>query len=90
MRRYTQSMGKTELKIEIDSELLAHAREVGLSVERLTEAGLRQALAGLERFRGLSDAEKARKWGEENAEAIKAHREQIEKHGVFGEDLRTW
>lgn len=82
-------MGKVELKIEIDSELLARAREAGISVEALTEAGLRRALSGLERFRGLSDAAKARKWAEENAEAIEAQRQRITDYGVFGEDLRT-
>ena len=83
-------MGKVELKIEIDAELLARARDAGLSVDRLAEQSLRRALSEADPYRGLSDAEKARKWTEENAEAIKAHREQIEKYGVFGEDLRTW
>lgn len=35
----------------------------------------------------LSDDEKARRWAEENAEAIKAQRERID---AIGEDLRTW
>jgi post-segregation antitoxin (ccd killing protein) len=83
-------MGKTELKIEIDSELLAQAREAGLSVEALVEAGVRRALSGIGRFRGLSDGEKAALWAQENAEAIEAQRKRIEKYGVFGEDLRTW
>jgi antitoxin CcdA len=83
-------MGKTELKIEIDSELLAQAQEAGLKIAAVTESSLRWELSKLERYRGLSDEEKAAKWAEENAEAIKAHREQIEKYGVFGEDLRTW
>ena len=38
----------------------------------------------------LSDEEKARRWAEENAEAIKAQRERIDAVGIFGEDLRTW
>ena len=83
-------MGKTELKIEIDSDLLAEATEAGLSVERLTEQGLRRALAATARYRGLSDVQKARLWAEENAEALEAQRARIEANGVFGEDLRTW
>ena len=83
-------MGKTELKIEIDSDLLKHAREAGVKIDAVMERSLRAELASLEKYRGLSDEEKARKWAEDNAEAIKAHREQIEKYGVFGEDLRTW
>jgi antitoxin CcdA len=85
-------MGKTELKIEIDSDLLARARDAGLSIAAFTEAQLRRALSELEleRYRGLTDEQKARLWAEENAEAIKAQRKRIEQYGVFGEDLRTW
>ena len=83
-------MGKVELKIEIDADLLAKAREAGLSVDRVTEQSLRRALAETEPYRGLSDADKAKRWAETNTEAIKAHREQIKQYGVFGEDLRTW
>jgi len=83
-------MGKVELKIEIDADLLARAREAGLSVDRLTEQSLRRALADADRYHGLSDEQKAERWAEENAEAIKAQRERIDAYGVFGEDLRTW
>ena len=83
-------MGKAELKIEVDADLLARAREAGLSIEALVEAGVRRALSGLERFRGLTDDQKAQKWAEENAVAIEAQRRRIEEYGVFGEDLRTW
>ena len=79
-------MGKAELKIEIDADLLAQARAAGLVFEDLIEDGLRKAL----RNPGLSDDEKARQWAEENVEAIKAQRERIDAVGVFGEDLRTW
>ncbi|MBX3486195.1 type II toxin-antitoxin system CcdA family antitoxin [Phenylobacterium sp.] len=81
-------MGRGELKI--DPRLLDEAREAGLPVERMTEQTLRRALAEYAPYRGLSDEEKARRWAEDNAEAIKAQRERIEAYGVFGEDLRTW
>jgi post-segregation antitoxin (ccd killing protein) len=87
-------MGKAELKIEIDSQLLARAQQAGISIAALTEAELRRALAEsdpeLARYRGLSDTEKARLWGQENAEAIEAHKARIAEFGVFGEDLRSW
>lgn len=79
-------MGKIELKIEIDADLLAQARAAGLVFEDLVEDGLRRAL----RVPGPSDEDKARQWAEENVEAIKAQRERIDAVGVFGEDLRTW
>lgn len=79
-------MGKIELKIEIDADLLAQGRAAGLVFEDLIEDGLRKAL----RHPRLSDEDKARQWAEENVEAIKAQRERIDAVGVFGEDLRTW
>ena len=92
-------MGKAELKIEVDEALLAHARERGLDIAGVVEDALSQALPprgvaedGAPDFaveQALSDEEKARRWAEENAEAIKANRERIEEFGIFGEDLRT-
>ena len=83
------SMGKTELKIEIDANLLRDAQEAGLDFRRLTETALKEELR--KRPDGEAKAQaRARQWALENAEAIQAHREQIEKYGVFGDDLRTW
>lgn len=78
-------MGKAELNI--DADLLAQAQAAGVKVEQIVESALRVALS--KAGRAAEDA-RAAKWTEENAEAIKAHRAQIEKHGVFGDDLRTW
>ncbi len=80
----------------IDPELLAQAEAAGVKITQVLESALRVELSKARRraedarYAGLSDDEKARRWAEDNAEAIKAHRDQIEKHGVFGEDLRTW
>ena len=82
-------MGKTELKIEIDSDLLAQAQDAGLQIAAVTESSLRRELARLAPYAGLSEDAKAAKWAHENAEAIQAQRERIEAYGVFGEDLRT-
>ena len=78
-------MGKAEIKI--DADLLEQAQAAGLQPERLAEEAIRRALPK------PTDAEiraRAAKWAAENATAIRAHEEQIEKFGVFGEDLRTW
>ena len=93
-------MGKAELNIEVDEALLAQARERGLDIAGLVEDALRHALpprgvaeGGAPDFtveQAPSDEEKARRWTEENAEAIKAQRERIDAVGIFGEDLRTW
>lgn len=77
-------MGKTELKIEIDAELLARAQSAGVDAEAVAEAAVRGAVEA------VSDAEKARRWADENSEALKAQRERIDAVGIFGEDLRSW
>lgn len=33
---------------------------------------------------------RAKRWSEENAEAIKIHNEFVAKHGVFGAEWRRW
>jgi antitoxin CcdA len=79
-------MGKGELKI--DPELLARAEAVGVAAEQVAERAIQQAIRA--KSSAADDKARARQWALENAEAIKAHREQIEKYGVFGDDLRTW
>ncbi len=93
-------MGKAELKIEIDADLLAQAKASGLDLAGIVVDALRLALppAGFSEAgpsspidtETLSVEDKARRWAEENAEAIKAQRERIDAVGVFGDDLRTW
>jgi len=97
-------MGKVELHIEIDADLLAHAKEKGVELAPALEDGIRAALSRAEPSRPLDlvaaaaaqklrpkEAEAAaRQWAEENAEAIESHKRFIEEFGVFGDDLRTW
>ena len=77
-------MGKTELRIELDAGLLSRAEAAGLDVAALAEAALRKALPR------ENANERSRQWAEENADAIRAHEQRIERYGVFGDDLRTW
>ena len=85
-------MGKAELKIEIDPEVVAEAERLGVDLSRAGLAGVEQALA--RRRNSLkTDAERAgeaRAWAEENAEALKAYSKRIARDGIFGEDFRTW
>jgi antitoxin CcdA len=80
-------MGKVELDIGIDPELLAQAKRLGISVAGMSETQLR---LHLQKVDPAGAEERARRWSEENAEALKAYRERIEQRGVFGDDLRTW
>lgn len=77
-------MGKTELKIEIDADLLKLAKAAHLPLEKMVEEAIEARLQpnGVE--------ERARRWADENAEALKAYGERIEREGLFGEDWRRW
>jgi len=72
---------------EIDPELLDQARRLGISIAGMSENQLRLHLQKVDPA-GAED--RARRWAEENAEAIKAYNERIERRGVFGADLRRW
>lgn len=82
-------MGKAELRIEIDQALLDEARALNIDVEALTVESLR-AMLDQKRTAVASDQDKSRQWATENAEAIALHHDRIDRHGVFGEDVRTW
>jgi antitoxin CcdA len=81
-------MGKPEPNIHVDADLLARAEAAGISPEFIAEQAIRREM--VRRMTTGQTEARAKQWAEENAEAIKAHREQIEKYGVFGDDLRTW
>jgi antitoxin CcdA len=90
-------MGKVELKIAIDAELLARAEAAGISVEEFLNSRLRAALPPADNvsesgpaFAHLTSEEKAARWAAENANAIADHRRRIEAYGIFGEEFRTW
>jgi antitoxin CcdA len=80
-------MGKVELDIGIDPELLAQAKRLGISVAGMSETQLR---LHLQKIDPAGAEERARRWSEENAEAIKELNRFVEEHGAFGDDLRTW
>jgi antitoxin CcdA len=71
----------------IDPELLAQAERLGISVVGMSETQLR---LHLQKVDPAGAEERARRWAEENAEAIKAYNERINRRGVFGADLRRW
>jgi antitoxin CcdA len=81
-------MGKLEPNIHVDADLLELAEAAGISPDYIAERAIRREIAL--RMTPEQQEARAKQWAEENAEAIKAHREQIEKYGVFGDDLRTW
>ncbi|KQV58312.1 post-segregation antitoxin CcdA [Caulobacter sp. Root343] len=80
-------MDASDLDRGIDPELLAQAERLGISVAGLSETQLR---LHLQKVDPAGAEERAQRWAEENAEALKAYRERVERRGAFGDDLRTW
>ena len=82
------AMGKPEPNIHVDAALLARAEAAGISPEFIAEQAIRREM--VRRMTPEQQEARAKQWVAENAEAMKAQRERIEKYGVFGDDLRTW
>lgn len=78
-------MGKVEL--DIDPELLAQAKRLGISVAGMSETQLR---LHLQKVDPAGAEERARRWAEENAEAIREHNERIARRGLISDHFRKW
>ena len=79
-------MGKPELNIGVDPELLAQAERLGLSVSGMSEMALR---LHLQKVDPAGAEARVRRWAEENAEAIAEHNAFVEEYGLLSDDLRT-
>ena len=68
------------VNLSIDSDLLRQARAMKINLSRTLEEKLEQ----------LVREERARRWQEENREAIGAHNRYVEQYGVFSDRLRKF
>jgi antitoxin CcdA len=66
--------------LSLDSELLSEARELDINLSRAAEEGIAKAVK----------AERERRWLEENAKAVEAYNEYIEKNGLPLEEYRSF
>jgi len=73
------------ITLELDDESIAAAQETGIDLSELLVQALRRRLPNLH---ASERAEAARKWYEENKEAIDAYNEMIEEDGLFYERRR--
>ena len=80
-------MGKVELNVGIDPELVEQAARLGISIAGMDERALR---LHLQKVDPAGAEARARRWAEENAEAIRIHNDFVRKHGVFGAEWRRW
>ena len=80
-------MGKPELNLHVDEELLAQAQAAGVAIERVAERAIRLALAKAD---PAAAEARAAKWAEENAEAIKDYNRRIRERGLISDEFRKW
>jgi antitoxin CcdA len=72
-----RSAAKKPVNLSVDSDLLRQARELKVNLSKALE----------ERLAEIVREERARRWQEENREAIEAYNRFIDKHGLF-DDIR--
>jgi antitoxin CcdA len=77
-------MGKTELRLEIDTLLLEQARAAEIQLTLVVERALKQALGP------KAAEERARRWEQESAASIEAHNRFVDENGAFGAEWRSW
>ena len=73
--------------IELDSEAAAAAREAGIDLSELLIHALRRRLPKLH---AAAREEAARRWYEDNKEAVDSYNKFIETHGLFSDGQRTF
>lgn len=90
-------MGKIDLHLSIDAELLSRAEAAGLDPAQALEEALASRLERGARDQGQtlhSEPEgpeaRARRWADENVDAIQEHNARIAERGLVGADWRRW
>lgn len=77
---YNIQAPKKATNLSINSDLLIRAKELDINLS----AALEQALAQLLKQR------QQEQWLTENREAIAAYNQEVERHGSFGDELRSF
>ncbi|MET0574458.1 MAG: type II toxin-antitoxin system CcdA family antitoxin [Mesorhizobium sp.] len=72
MSRMSAQSQRKPTNVSIDSNLIAEAKELEVNISRAAEAGIAKAVAD----------EKARRWLEENKEAIESSNRFVEENGL--------
>ncbi|WP_395943691.1 type II toxin-antitoxin system CcdA family antitoxin [Brevundimonas sp.] len=81
-------MGKVELNIGIDPELVEQAQALGVSIVGMDERALR---LHLQKVDPAGAEARAKRWAEENAEAIEDHNRRIRERGLLSDYIRpSW
>jgi antitoxin CcdA len=75
-----QPVQREAVELQLDGALMADAKALGLDAGAVMEDALRRSVA----------AEKARRWREENAEAIRLSNEELEANGLWCDEHRLF
>ena len=68
------------VNLSLDAELIVEAKALKLNLSRMIEDALRKQVR----------EEKARRWREENAEAIRLSNEELERNGLWSDEHRLF
>jgi antitoxin CcdA len=71
---------KAATNLSVRPELVARAKQLGLNLSEVLEAGLTAAIAAAERAQ----------WLAENEEAFDAYNRHVERHGLWSDGLRRF
>lgn len=80
-------MDKVELLPAIEPELVEQAERLGISISGMSEVQLR---LHLQRVDPVGTEARAKRWAEENAEAIRIHNDFVREHGLLSDHFRPW
>jgi len=78
--RYDKTAKKKATTLSINSDLLAKVKELDINISAVLQETLEQKLV----------EEKEKRWKIENKEAIELYNTNVEKYGVFGDDMRVF
>jgi antitoxin CcdA len=73
--------------LELDAESIAAAKEAGIDLSQLLVHALRRLLPNLH---ASQREEEARKWYEENKEAVDSINKFVEEHGLWSDGARKF
>ena len=77
---FDENAPKRPTNLSLNSDLLAKTRALNINLSATLEQALQQKLVEAE----------ARKWAEENKQAITSYNHFVEEHGCFGDEFREF
>ena len=70
--KYETPTNRQRVNLTVREHVISDAQALGINISRAAEAGIEAALK----------AEQSRRWLEDNADAIRAHNERVEREGM--------